>query len=160
MQLGDTQVEWCSHSKSFISLVRHKVQTIRSPRLVQLLEELAVRNPRPCSSSPSMRLLSSWPRDGCPSFKSSLWGPRREEREGQRGKGLCQLSLSLFVRKAITLLEATSAGFWPPRTDRSRPYGHHGAKAAWAGSTSSGTIPLRKRWTGNGTGGGAESAQD
>lgn len=44
--------------------------------------------------------------------------PRQEEKEGQREKGMCQLSLLIFMRKAVNLFGATPAGLWSPLIGR------------------------------------------
>ena len=44
--------------------------------------------------------------------------PRQEEKEGQRERGMCQLSLLIFMRKAVNLLGATPAGLWSPLIGR------------------------------------------
>ena len=62
-----------------------------------------VRNPRTCSTIPeyvaSTLMVIRW----LPLLQQQYLCPRQEVKEGQREKGMCQLSLLIFMRKAVNL---------------------------------------------------------
>lgn len=161
--LRDTQVEWFCQIRVLFLSRDTKSKSSSSPRLVELLEELITRNPRPCSTTipehvPFILTVTRW----LPLLREQHFCPRQEEREGQRVKVMYQLSLVLFIRKAIALLGATPAGLSLAGTS-------HLVTTGWTepgqGSTLSGSLPLQLRpvfqwqeWRGNGSRGGAVSA--
>lgn len=71
--------------------------------------------------------------------------PQARRKEGQRVKGVCQPSLSLCMRKAIALLEATPAGFWSALLAGTGHMITTGCKGAWEGNLLSGTLSHQTR---------------
>lgn len=68
-------------------------------------------------------------------------GSQARRKEGQRVKGMCQLSLALSMRKAIALLEATPASFSLAGNGHTTT---PGCKGSWEGSILS-VIPDKVR---------------